>query len=65
MGVKKVSPIEMPAEVLDRILGKGIVAAASLRPDDAPIDLVRSAGQVVAEAEVHLGVAAVRKTRAA
>jgi hypothetical protein len=55
----------MPAEVLDRILGKGIVAAASLRPDDAPIDLVRSAGQVVAEAEVHLGVAAVRKTRAA
>jgi hypothetical protein len=65
MGVRKVSPIEIPAEVLDRVLGKGIVASASLRPDDGPIELARSAGRVVAEAEVYLGAAAVRQVRAA
>ena len=42
MGVVRMAPTETPGDVLDRVLGKGIVSV-SLSAGDAPIALVGSA----------------------
>jgi hypothetical protein len=49
------APVETPADVLDRVLDKGIVTGVSLRLGDAPIALVGSGDRIVAEVEVYLG----------
>jgi hypothetical protein len=65
VGVERVSPIDTPADVLDRVLDKGIVTRLSLRLADAPIALAGSGDRIVAEAEVYPGAAPTRPPRAA
>jgi hypothetical protein len=47
-------PTESPADVLDRVLDKGIVTGVSLRLEDAPIALVETGDRLVAEVDVYL-----------
>jgi len=46
MRVERLAPTEIPAEVLDRVLDKGIV---SLRLGQAPIELIGRDARVVVE----------------
>ena len=46
-------PTESPADVLDRVLDKGIVTGVSLRLEDEPIALVETGDRFVAEVEIY------------
>lgn len=65
MRVRKAAPTELPAEVLDRVLDKGIVAGAAVRRGDAPIELAGSAYRIVIESEDYIGASSRRPIHAA
>jgi hypothetical protein len=65
VGVERAAPTDAPADVLERVLDKGIVTRVSLRLGDAPITLAGSGDRIVAESEVYLGEVTRRTPRAA
>jgi hypothetical protein len=65
VGVERTAPTDAPADVLDRVLDKGIVTVLTLRLGDVPISLAGSGDRLVAEPQVYLGSAPSQTSRAA
>jgi hypothetical protein len=55
MGVERAAPTDAPADVLDRVLDKGIVTVLTLRLGDGPISLAGSGDRIVAEPHTYAG----------